>query len=224
MSESLHYRIATGLAKISIAMRHHAWAQGEHTGITPTQAQILTLLSTRDEIGMPVTAIARELAVTQPTISDAVAALVAKRLVSKTRSKEDGRIFLIRLTSRGRQRGTASTLWPDSLTQAIRELDAAERSVFVLALVKMIRALQLSGHIPTARMCTSCTYFRPNQYADERTPHHCTFVDAAFGNAELQIDCGDHQLVHADDRPKLWTLFIEGKPIAGTVPATDDPS
>lgn len=173
---------------------------------------------------MPVTAIARELAVTQPTVSDTVATLAAKRLVSKTRSKEDGRIVLIRLTSRGRRLGTASTQWPDSLTQVIQELDAAERSVFVRALVKMIRALQLSGHIPIARMCTSCTYFRPNQYADERKPHHCAFVDAAFGDAELQIDCGDHQLVPSDHRPKLWNLFIERKPIAETFPATENPS
>jgi hypothetical protein len=29
--------------------------------------------------------------------------------------------------------------------------------------------------------------------ADAEAPHHCAFVDAAFGDAALRMDCADHQ-------------------------------
>ena len=44
-------RLAAGLSKIAMAMRHHAWAATGASGLTPTQAQVLALLLARGEIG-----------------------------------------------------------------------------------------------------------------------------------------------------------------------------
>ena len=222
MTDEARNRLAAGLAKISLALRHHAWAEGERSGTTPTQAQILALLAARPAEGQPVSAIAAELAVSQPTISDSVAALARKKLVSKARSAEDGRVVLIRLTKRGRSQASATSQWPDALLGALGSLDEAERAVFVRALVKMIRSLQESGQIPVARMCTSCTYFRPWAHSGKVGPHHCAYVDAPFGEAELRLDCPDYEAVSAKQRPKLWSLFVKGKPITGTSPANID--
>ena len=56
----------------------------------------------------------------------------------------------------------------------------------------MIRTLQEKGRIPVARMCVSCRFFQPFRHDNPARPHHCAFVDAAFGDEELRLDCPDH--------------------------------
>ncbi|MGH8510685.1 MAG: hypothetical protein ACREU8_04680, partial [Gammaproteobacteria bacterium] len=41
--------------------------------------------------------------------------------------------------------------------------------------------LQERGEVPISRMCVTCQHFRPGVYDDPDTPHHCAFVNAAFG-------------------------------------------
>src|SRR3546814_5615303 len=81
--------IMIGLSRIGMLLRSEGWRQAEATGLTPTQAQILAHLAARGpaRIGM----IATEIAVTQPTASDAVAALVRKGYVEKLPDPDDAR-------------------------------------------------------------------------------------------------------------------------------------
>lgn len=210
--------LAAGLAKISLVIRHGSQAGSTRNGLSPTQAQIIALLAGRPPAGLAVSRIAAELAVTQPTVSDAVGALVRKRLVEKARSDADGRVVLVRLTAGGRAQAAETALWPDVLRQALGELDADERAVFARALVKMIRSLQENGRIPVSRMCISCTYFRPHAHAGQRRPHHCAYVDAPLGDDDLRIDCPDHGFVSPEQRPRLWQLFVGGRTPAGAIP------
>src|SRR3546814_12927926 len=73
----------TGRARIGMLLRSEGWRQAEATGLTPTQAQILAHLAARGPARIGV--IATEIAVTQPTASDAVAALVRQGYVEKLR-------------------------------------------------------------------------------------------------------------------------------------------
>jgi hypothetical protein len=57
----------------------------------------------------------------------------------------------------------------------------------------MIGALQQRGEIPVSRMCPTCRFFRPHVHDDPVRPHHCAFVDAPFGDAQLRIECDDHE-------------------------------
>lgn len=66
----------TGIAKLGLVLRHHAWRRREGDGLTPTQAQALALVAARGP--RRVGELARMLGVTQPTASDAVATLVRK--------------------------------------------------------------------------------------------------------------------------------------------------
>src|SRR3546814_1625669 len=84
-------------------------------------------------------------------------------------------------------------VWPDALLGAVEMLDDGERAAFLKGLTKMIGALQTRGTIPVQRMCVSCAHFRPNVHSDAATPHHCAFVDAAFGDASLRLDCEDRK-------------------------------
>ncbi len=235
--------ILAGLAKLSLVLRHEAWQRGDakgggggggggaggggasrgrgrsgHAGLSPTQGQILAFLRGPGSGGAPMSEIAAALAITLPTVSESVSALERKELVSRERSAEDARRVIVRLTATGSRAADRSGEWPDSLMDAARTLDEAERDAFVRCLVKMIRSLQDAGKIPVARMCVSCTHFRPHAHANGDRPHHCAFVDAPFGDRDLRIDCDDHDRVTDDAGNTLWQLFVRGGPTGTAAP------
>lgn len=194
--------IATGLVKIGLFLRWHAWRQAEATGLTPTQAQILVHLVRRGPAR--VSALADEIAVTQPTVSDAVAALIRKGHVEKRPDPEDGRAARIHAKKAASRAIMEMEAWPDALLEAADVLDPVEKAALLKGLMKMIRTLQMRGAIPVQRMCATCQYFRPYQHSDAAKPHHCAFVDAAFGNAALRLDCGDHVEADAATQRDSW--------------------
>lgn len=204
--------LATGLSKIGLVLRHQAWQAAEVSGLTPTQSQVLAVIEASSEGWLSVSEIARHLAVTQPTASDAIAALESKKLVARTKSAQDARVVQVKITAQGRRRTAQTAQWPDALLKAIGQLDAQEQAVFLKGLMKMIRSLQEDGQIPLARMCATCTYFRPHAHTDAQAPHHCAYVDAPLRGSDLRLDCREHEPASESHRPQLWQLFIEGRP------------
>lgn len=185
-------QLGAGLFKLGLALRTHAWRDNGPRGLTPTQAQVLALLLSR-ETPLRLSTVADGLAVTLPTASDAVKALVAKGLVSKTSAPEDRRAVAIALTSTGREAAQQGADGPEFVAAVVEALSADEQAVFMRSLVKMVRTLQERGDIAPARVCVSCRFFRPYAHGmDADAPHHCAFVDLPFGDRELRIDCADH--------------------------------
>jgi DNA-binding MarR family transcriptional regulator len=199
--------IVTGLARIGLATRHQAWRGAGEQGLTPTQGQLLALLRYRHRSGARLSTLAEGLAITRPTASDAVRALETKGLVSKTRAPEDARALGIALTDAGRAEAERAADWSDFLLDAVDALTPAERAVFLRGLVKMIRALQERGEIPVSRMCVTCRFFRPHAHDDPDRPHHCAFVDAPFGDAQLRLECDDHLPAGEQQAERAWAVF-----------------
>ena len=112
-----HIQIATGLAKIGTFLRSQQWRQAEASALTPTQAQILIHLVARGP--ERVTVVADEIAVTQPTASDAVGALVRKGHVTKKPDPEDARAIRLHPTAKGRGAAKELAVWPDALLEAV---------------------------------------------------------------------------------------------------------
>jgi DNA-binding MarR family transcriptional regulator len=200
--EPLSNRILQGLQKIGLVMRMHQVAAGATAGVSPTQLQTIALIEARGEL--KVSEIAEQLAVSLPTASDAVSALAKKKLVNKRTDASDGRATRLSLTAEGKKlaRGTAD--WPDFLAKAVQALGPGEQVVFHRGIVKMIRALQEEGRIPVARMCVNCRFFRPLAHAGEDRPHHCDYVDAAFGDIELRVDCGEFEEGGSAEAFRIW--------------------
>lgn len=207
-ADPLGKRVVTGLAKVGLATRHRAWSEAEGRGLTPTQGQILALLRLRPEAGMRLSELAEALAVTAPTASVAVRALVDKGLVAKTRSRDDGRAVAIALTEAGRREAERAAGWADFLLAAVDELAPGEQEAFFRGLVKMVRALQERGEIPVSRMCSTCRFFRPNAHPGSDRPHHCAFVDASFGDRHLRLECADHEAATPEQAARAWTAFV----------------
>ncbi|MBX9736480.1 MAG: MarR family transcriptional regulator [Phycisphaerales bacterium] len=207
-------KLAAGLHKIGLVLRHQAWERGGETGLTPTQSQVLALLSARSESGLRVTTIASELALKQPTVTDAVNTLVGKKLVTKCKAADDARAVLVRLSAAGRRAAATASQWPDVILHAVGTLDESEQAVFFRVLIKIIRDLQQRGEIPIGRMCTSCVHFRPHAHAGSPKAHHCAYIDSPIGDIDLRLDCGEHVPVPADSGPRLWELFVNGERLA----------
>ena len=215
------HHIATGLAKIGMYLRSEGWRQADGASLTPTQSQILVQLAQRGPTR--VTALAHELGVTQPTASDAAAALIRKGHVERRPDPADARASLLHPTQSGRRVAEAMAVWPDALLAAADALEPHERAVFLKALTKMIRALQIQGAIPVQRMCATCTFFRPNVHNDPAAPHHCAFVNAAFGDAALRLDCGEHEAAPDSQAAVNWQVFASaGAKRADASPAATD--
>ncbi|MGF1491727.1 MAG: MarR family winged helix-turn-helix transcriptional regulator [Microcoleaceae cyanobacterium] len=190
--DSLEHRIAVGLSKIGLVLKSQSWQDTGRQGLTPTQGQILSILRAKGASGMRLSRVAEELEVTAATASDAVKSLVEKELVHKTKAPDDGRAIAILMTSKGKQVAEQVADWPDFLMDGINDLSELEQEVFLRGLIKIIRKFQEKGQVSVAQMCVNCQFFQPNAYPESDQPHHCAFVDAAFGDRNLQIDCPDH--------------------------------
>src|SRR3546814_15902939 len=114
-----------GLSRIGMLLRSEGWRQAEATGLTPTQAQILAHLAARGpaRIGM----IATEIDVTQPTASDAVAALVREGYVEKLPDTDDARAARLHQTDSGERLAREGAVGPDATMGAVELTDDGDR-------------------------------------------------------------------------------------------------
>jgi DNA-binding MarR family transcriptional regulator len=203
----LRQKILDGLERLASVMRADARRSAAQSGINAAQDAILRLLRARPQ-GLRVQELARHLNVRQPTVTDSLIALERKGLVERAADPADGRASLVKPAREGLPLGQmAQTGASNQTAAALAQLSEAEQTGLLKMLIKLIRGLQLSNAIPPQRMCVSCKYFRPNVHTDARAPHHCTFVDAAFGDAALRLDCRDHEEADAAEAARNWKIF-----------------
>lgn len=223
-------RVVAGLAKVALVFRHAQWAESGRRGLTPTQSQILGIIAgSRAPLG--VKAVSERMAVTMGTASEAVASLVGKGLLRKEADKSDGRAVVLRLTPRGAREASVTSDGPGSIVEAVGAMPEAERAALLRGLVGMVRTMEHHGLVPTTRMCVGCRFFRPNEHPGRAKPHHCLFIESPIGDADLRIDCAEMEPAGERERPRLWDVFVQGRPLdrqgpgAGRArPGTDAPT
>lgn len=198
-------QITFALSRLAALQRAAAWRDAGAQGLTATQAAILQELARRGPAR--VGALAAALGVTQPTLSDALAALVAKGLAERHPDPADRRARCVGLTPAGTDAAGGLAGTSADLAAALARLPDGERGAMLRALSRVIRSLQKAGAIPVQRMCATCRHFRPHVHDDAAAPHHCGFVDAAFGDAMLRIDCGDHVEAPEEEARATWARF-----------------
>ena len=214
-TDPLPHRLASALTKVSVSLKRRLWRDAAARQISPLQSQVLAFLRTRPAHGATVTDITRMLAVSMPTASDVISVLVKRGLLRKFRTAEDGRVFTVLLTARGRRRAEQVTGWPDFLQWAAELLPPEEQESLLRTLVKLIKAIQERGEIPVARMCVTCAHFRPYAHPeDQQRPHHCALVDAPFGDRLIRIDCNEHEAASSEQQESQWQIFIKREPAA----------
>ncbi|THV12848.1 winged helix-turn-helix transcriptional regulator [Rhizobium rhizophilum] len=206
---SINHRIREGLSRLAMAMRADDWNRAKTSGLNPTQLAILELLEGRKD-GLGVKEIAANLGVAQPTATDSIAALERKGLVEKQSAATDKRGVTVGINSEGLSMLEAGRSQPSIAEQTVGALADREQEDLLITLVKMIRHLQENDAIPIQRMCASCRYFAPFAHSDAAQPHHCNFVDAAFGQRDIRIDCREHEPADPASRAATWDAFQQG--------------
>jgi len=215
-TDPLPHRLASALSKVSVSLKRRLWRDASARLISPLQAQILAFLRQRSTHGATVTDITRMLGVSMPTASDVIAVLTRRGLLRKFRTENDGRVFNVMLTVRGRRRAEQVMGWPDFLLWAAELLPVEEQESLLRTLVKLIKSIQDRGEIPVARMCVTCSHFRPYIHAESQRPHHCALVDAPFGDKLLRVDCNEHVPATQEQQEQQWQAFQNRTPIAAS--------
>lgn len=193
-----------------MAMRSDDWQSSRAAGVNPAQFAILTLLEGRPA-GLSVKDVAASLLVSQPSATDSIAALERKGFVEKRSDPADLRTLRILVTQAGLDLVRTARSEPGMAERAADALGPDLQEKMLLALIAMIRQMQDSGAIPIQRMCVSCRHFSPFAHADAANPHHCNFVDAAFGQKDLRIDCREHETADPSLRAATWSAFSKSQ-------------
>jgi len=204
--DSVPTRLHEGFERLALVLRADLWSASGAEGLNPTQAQVLALVAGRSD-GLRAKEIASHLAVSSPTIADTLAALDRKGLVSRSPDAADGRASRVRVTQEGRRIGGHIAEADSQVRSALAALAPAEQAQLLLVQIKLIRTLQQMKAIPLQRMCVSCRHFRPNAHPGASQPHHCIFVNAAIGDRDLRLDCGEHEAADPAVQSANWMAF-----------------
>lgn len=160
-------------------------------GLTLLQARILLYVKEHPSRMCTVGNISAEFGIAQPTVSDAVSALVQKGLLAK----EPGggrRTTILRLTEKGEQVYSKLADFKRPLTDAMAALEVDKGALLEL-LIRLMAELYEQGVMATARVCPTCRYFTTGG-----RPYCCQLLNMYMGPRDLRVDCPDHQ---PKDRP-----------------------
>jgi DNA-binding MarR family transcriptional regulator len=200
--------LLTGFSRIAMALRSKAWKEASLRGLTPTQGQILTFLSTREDARL--TDVAKALAISAPTASDAVATLERKGLLRKQISRTDPRAISLRLTATGRREVHRSAAGTNFLQRAIESLSAVEQEALLILLIKLLNSMHQNGEAGSTAMCITCVHFQAFVTIGAENPHRCSAYNSDLGNTALRLDCPRYGKASEEQTKTVWENFSKG--------------
>lgn len=136
------------------------------------------------------TTLARELNVADPTVSDAIAALIRKGLVLRTPDPDDRRRHDLVLTQAGRKTAAEVSRWTAPAEIATSKLDRVEAEQLLDTLLLVMAKLHEVQLLPVVRACSTCVQLETTQ-TDIRS-YRCRFYDTPMSISDLRVDCADH--------------------------------
>ena len=163
--------------------------------LSSTQMRVLVWLFVGPPPAARSTALAHELNVSDATISDAVSALLRKKLVTRRRDPLDGRSQQLVLTPSGRRIAASASRWTAPAEVAASRLDGVDAEALLDTLVKLIAKLHDAELIPVSRACGTCVQLGVVDSAQRK--YWCMFYDTPLRVDELRVDCPDHVAAEA---------------------------
>jgi DNA-binding MarR family transcriptional regulator len=185
--------LATGLARVAVAV--HVAGDDVDPGLERTlaQQQILLLLSRRHEV-YPLSRLSEDLGMTTQATLSSIATLVREGLLTMgpapSYAPQDVRVAL---TEAGRQQSPELLNWAADLLAELHNLDEGGQQRLLGVVTTHIRRLQREGRIPVMKMCVTCRFFDGYAHPGSTEPHHCWLVDGAFGHLQLRLRCPEGQ-------------------------------
>ena len=191
--EGLAPTIVAALDRLARGQRSFRQAVASDLKLTPLQVEILSTIAAGPPPQPLVGLLARELGVSQPTITDAAAVLESKGLLRRRIDDGDRRRSVLSLTRRGAQVVERITAADRRIVEAIGAASSAAQADAVEALFALIARLVDAGIIDVARTCTTCRYLDAH-----RGRRRCRLLEIDLGPAELRVNCPEHEPSTAD--------------------------
>lgn len=186
---NLDDKVFRALEKVGQIWRNRLWKAVLDEDLSPVQGQILIFIYQHTPRRNRIGEIAREFGLTTATISDAVAALDRKGLLSKVVDPQDKRAYQLQLTSEGYQVVRRLMGWADEIKAEIRAEGSLQKKKALSFLLTLIARLKKSGLVDAVRMCWFCQHFHPDYYPCSRRPHYCDLLTRPIDILDIRLDC-----------------------------------
>ena len=124
-----------------------AVATGE--GLTPMQIQILQIVAEAPAAERKISALAREVQVRQPTVTDAVNALQSKGLIERYADAVDARASVVELTAAGKKVVGRLPSSPAGIKNRLKKAAPASKTTTLNLLTELLE--QMAGDVEKAR-------------------------------------------------------------------------
>lgn len=182
-------KVLIAVERISQGQRAFYQELGTRHGVTPLQIQLLELIA----YGAPpvghVGELAREIGVTQPSASEAIASLEDKGHVSRAVDTSDRRRSLIALTEQGRSLATQLNEERGTIRQALGIRNEEENGELLSTLVDLMATFHQAGIIGVVRACSTCVFL--THQADDTK--FCNSLKVTLGQSDLRVNCRLHE-------------------------------
>lgn len=190
--DDLDQRLIGALERMGHVTRTMLSRQAYREGVSPLQLRLLERLGPGGHAPR-VSDLAKELDVSQATVSEALSTLRRKELVQNQPDARDRRNSVFTLTNEGEQLRTRLAEWAQPLETKLQGIDASEKGAALRLVLGLIAGLHADGVINVARTCLTCRFFDELAHADTALPYHCSLLDTAFADTELRVDCSEHE-------------------------------
>jgi DNA-binding MarR family transcriptional regulator len=195
-SGEIEKRIKDGLIRITLAVRHKLRNIANSYNLSVIQAQILIYLSSNGP--QEICKLSQILNLTPATVSDSLSALKERHLVKYKNFPYDRRKTLVSITAKGKQLGNTLSLWTEVFNTAINKLSSHEKETLLGIIIKIILVLLGEGVIQEAKMCLTCSYFRPFAFKNTKLPHYCALAKVPLGIDNIRLNCPEHEMQKTD--------------------------
>ncbi|MDW3221139.1 MAG: MarR family winged helix-turn-helix transcriptional regulator [Acidimicrobiales bacterium] len=185
--QTLDRRVLAAVERLGRALRAARQRSATHHGLSLLGLSTIEILS--DGRPRRIGALAAELHVSQPTVSDAVTALHRRGLLVRERDPVDLRSTLVTLSGRGAAVATAveGELRP---LLAVESGTTVERAVTLRILLAEISRLQRAGVITINRSCLGCRHYDATDATD---PAWCLLLETTLRDEDLRVDCPEYE-------------------------------
>lgn len=189
----LDRRLASALERAGHALRVLTWTQATAGGLSPIQLQLLLRIGVEAPGRRRVGTLAAEFDLSAATVSEALSALRRKGLVERLPLEGDKRGHTLALTESGRATTEVVAGWAGPVTAHLSTVPDAEKAATLRLVLDLIAHLSRTGVLAVARTCLTCRFFDEDAHAGEVRPHHCAFLDSPLSDAQLHVDCAEHE-------------------------------
>jgi DNA-binding MarR family transcriptional regulator len=182
-------KVLAAVERLAQGQRSFYQELGTRHGVTPLQIQLLELIADGAPPTSHVGELAREVGVTQPSASEAIASLEDKGHVTRAVDPADRRRSVITLTEQGTQLAAQLSSERETVRHALGVRKEADNAATLSVLVDLIATYHDAGIIGVVRACTTCAFL--SDQADGT--RFCDELKISIAPSDLRVNCRSHE-------------------------------